>query len=129
MRIGALGSWRQHNSPQTADAPALPGKAVFTDRGRLVPSTQNNGFIGMSFMSVLRTATASDACALSVLCVRVAEERSVFCPKTGFRKLAYDLLLDLVKIHPRHFLAIFLPFSVKSCTSGGKDDLSSVGPL
>ena len=50
------------------------GKAVFTGRGRLVPSIQNDGFIGTGFMSVLRTAIASGAYALSVLCVRVAEE-------------------------------------------------------
>ena len=41
------------------------------------PSTQNNGFIGTGFMSVLRTATASNGCALSVLFVRVAEELQV----------------------------------------------------
>jgi hypothetical protein len=63
------------------------GKAVFTDRGRPVPSTPNSGFIGTVFMSVLRTVTASNACALSVLSVRVAEELSVFCPKTGFPTL------------------------------------------
>jgi hypothetical protein len=51
------------------------------------PNIRNNGFIGTGFMSVLRTATASDACALSVLCVRVAEELSVFYSKTGFRTL------------------------------------------
>ena len=46
------------------------GKAVFTDQGRLVASTQNNGFIGTGFMFVLKTATASAACALSPRCGR-----------------------------------------------------------
>ncbi len=64
-------------------ADAITGKAVFTNRGLPVPSTQNNGFIGTGFISVLRTATVSNAYALSVLCVRVAEELSVFCLKTG----------------------------------------------
>jgi hypothetical protein len=45
--------------------------------------------VGTGFMSVMRTATATDARALSVLCVRVAEELSVFCPKTGFPTLCY----------------------------------------
>jgi hypothetical protein len=57
------------------------------DQGRAVRDIQINGFIGTGFTSDSRIAIASDARALSVVCVRVAEELSVFCPKTGFPTL------------------------------------------
>ena len=44
-------------------------------------------------MSVLRTATASNGCALSVLFVRVAEELSVFCPKNRLPYIAVKVTL------------------------------------
>ena len=62
-------------------------KVVLRDRGRVVRDIQISAFIATAFTSVMRTATAIGARPLSVLSVRVAEELSVFCPKTGFRTL------------------------------------------
>jgi hypothetical protein len=67
---------RNHRDPTRSDVKRV-------SKGRFQPA------IGTVFMSVLRTVTASNACALSVLSVRVAEELSVFCPKTGFPTLPW----------------------------------------